>query len=167
MDKEIFIIEENLPPAVGILNRRKPIQYYINERGCWIFCSGSFFKNGYGKITRNRKCLRVHRYVYELLECKIPDDLLLRHSCDNKKCINPAHLLPGTNQDNADDMVARNRQSQGENHLSAKLTKEKVIEIISKYKLGISYRKLALEYNVSWYVIGTIIRGECWKDIPR
>jgi hypothetical protein len=31
--------------------------------------------------------------------------MIVRHQCHNPPCVNPAHLLIGTNQDNSDDMT--------------------------------------------------------------
>ena len=49
---------------------------------------------------------------------EITDGLVVRHTCDNRICVNPEHLEVGTHQDNMDDMVRRNRQAKGNNHYS-------------------------------------------------
>jgi hypothetical protein len=67
---------------------------------------------GYCYITRGRGTrLSAHRFIYETLIGEIPDGKLVRHSCDNRACINPDHLLLGTSYDNSQDMVSRNRQA--------------------------------------------------------
>ena len=41
----------------------------------------------------------------------IPPGMVVRHTCDNPRCCNPAHLILGTDKDNTDDMLTRNRYS--------------------------------------------------------
>ena len=45
---------------------------------------------------------------------------VVRHSCDNRKCVNPDHLIYGTQADNIADMVGRQRGLVGELNNSAK-----------------------------------------------
>jgi hypothetical protein len=40
-----------------------------------------------------------------------PGELLVMHTCDNRPCINPDHLMIGTYQDNHDDMRSKGRQN--------------------------------------------------------
>lgn len=80
----------------------------VQPDGCIVW-TRSVDRWGYGRITANGKQVGTHRVAYEIAYGPIPDGLLVRHSCDNPPCCNPAHLLLGTVQDNADDRVARGR----------------------------------------------------------
>jgi HNH endonuclease len=63
---------------------------------------------GYGQLMVNKRPVGAHRISYQLAHPgEDIDGLLIRHKCDNPPCVNPAHLEPGTYQDNADDRVAR------------------------------------------------------------
>jgi hypothetical protein len=67
---------------------------------CWLW-SGHTVTNGYGTIGVDKRRVLVHRYAYELLVGPIPDGLHLDHLCRVRTCVNPDHLEPVTNRENA------------------------------------------------------------------
>jgi len=88
---------------------------------------------------------------------------LVRHSCDNPPCCNPAHLLAGTHQLNSADMVRRNRSLFGERNSHAKLTEAEVREILAD---TISTNKaLAAEYGVTHSMISCIRLRKSWRHV--
>ena len=66
---------------------------------CWEWMA-SKDKDGYGIFKLNYKVLKAYRYAYELYNGKIPEGLEIDHICENRKCVNPAHLEPVTHQEN-------------------------------------------------------------------
>lgn len=79
--------------------------------GCWNWTAAKS-THGYGRIILNRKLENAHRVSYELLVGAIPEGGHLLHSCDNRRCVNPAHLTVGTHKQNMEDMSAKGRQWQ-------------------------------------------------------
>lgn len=82
----------------------------IVEGGCWIWTACT--KNGYGCINPGGKrggTVYSHRLSYSWSKGDIPKGLQAMHSCDNRLCVNPAHLSLGTNKDNSDDMMRKGR----------------------------------------------------------
>ena len=95
-----------------ILNRIKKL-----NSGCWIW-QGYLDKDGYGKLQINNKRDRAHRWSYKIFKKDVSKDILICHHCDNPSCVNPNHLFSGTQKDNMQDAVKKNRMSCGEKHFS-------------------------------------------------
>ena len=56
--------------------------------GCWIW-QYSKNKNGYGTLGYRGKPYEAHRWMWELINGKVPHKTELDHLCRNKLCINP------------------------------------------------------------------------------
>lgn len=80
---------------------------------CWMW-TASVNRQGYGNFTSNGKHLKAHRVAWELANSmKIPDDLVVMHTCDTPGCCRPTHLKLGTRKENNEDMAAKGRHGQG------------------------------------------------------
>jgi len=100
----------------GLFLQPKTLKEHFEERikenlltGC-IEWQGTIDKYGYGKVSHrdlapNKVYRLAHRVSYELYKGEIPEGLLVRHMCNNRKCCNPDHLEVGTAKDNYDDAV--------------------------------------------------------------
>lgn len=80
---------------------------------CWLWNGGTIA--GYGKFLSDAGCY-AHRFAFSFFK----DEPLIAgheilHTCDNRRCVNPFHLVQGTHADNMADMVAKGRQKNGPN----------------------------------------------------
>lgn len=136
--------------------------------GCNLW-TGNTNNRGYGMLnamkTRGIQIL-AHRLAWELANGPVPDGMDVLHRCDNRSCVNAAHLFVGTAADNVADMIAKGRQKLGEQCRQAKVTEKMVREIRTRYAQGtISQSQLAEEFGISQSAICMITKMQRWKHI--
>ena len=139
-----------------------------NEDDCWEW-TAAVRSNGYGVFLYNGKLWAAHRFMYDRAVGPIPDGLFVCHRCDNRLCVNPAHLFLGTPKENLADMTAKGRRKspsfKGEENNTAKLTADEVREIRALHASGISGAALGRRYGVSKVNISDIVRRRTWRHI--
>lgn len=87
------------------IRHRIRIQHLQNRvaGNCWVWQGGTT-RTGYATAGMRRlgfSTVLVHRVSYELLIGPIPDGMQIDHLCRIRNCINPRHLEPVTNLENA------------------------------------------------------------------
>jgi hypothetical protein len=135
--------------------------------GCWEW-QGSRDRDGYGIIgaSRHQRAKRAHRVSWELHNGQpVPDGLDVLHHCDNKPCVNPAHLYTGTDSDNARDAVERGRLNPRHGRLNpnAKLTRDDVEAILAAVAGGETQTSVARRYGISQPHVSELVRGVSWR----
>ncbi len=132
--------------------------------GCWIWtaCRG---EHGYGVFRLNYANVRAHRMSWALCNSSLAPSALVLHKCDNRACVNPAHLFLGTVQDNSTDMVTKGRSAKGDRNARAKLTDSKVLEIRTKHARGAPAARLARSYGVSSTTVDRIVHRKIWTHL--
>lgn len=74
---------------------------------CWVWC-GYTNPDGYGSFTSGGKTYRAHRWILAYtLGRELAEDELACHTCDNRSCVRPDHLYPGSHADNNGDIRQR------------------------------------------------------------
>ena len=127
-------------------------------------------EDGYGHVRHEGRVVRSHRLAYAQAHgLKLSDlnGMIVRHACDNRACVNPAHLVLGTQADNMHDMAARgrNRQPKGERNARANLTEQAVVQIRKRLASGESHRAIALDFGVCNSQISRISTRKIWSHV--
>lgn len=149
----------------------------IPNCGCWLW-TAALNAYGYGVLRSNGKSVLAHRFGYQKYVGHIPSGLDVLHDCDTPCCVNPQHLRLGTHAENMADKMRKGRHRYGEgkrwtkeNHPvgnvlkgeanpAHKLTEEMVLSIRKDNR---PQRTIAIDYGVSWQLIGKIKRRERWS----
>lgn len=146
--------------------RRLEVAFYVDTKGCWVCTSHKFIE---GKEAKHYDCKvkgkvdRLHRHMYRMCYGEIPKGGVIRHDCNNPRCINPGHLLLGTHADNVKVRVRRGRSAIGERHGRAKLTKADVRAI--RADITTPKKELARYYDVDPKVIYNVQNYYSWKHV--
>lgn len=179
-DKESRITKTTSLPITPAFNTQEEkvtfwLEHHTEKQGECLLFLGSVGTNGYGRrnvrIDGVKKKIEVHRWTYCVLKGADYFDTswVARHTCVNRNCINPDHIIPGSRTDNAIDARATSR--------ATTLREEQVREIIKNF-LEISEwphgskksfsEKWAKKYGVSVDAISNIVfRRIKWKDILK
>ncbi len=133
------------------------VDWDAGDDECWEWQAATF-ESEYGAFQANG-ARRAHRIAYELVHGSIPDGQQLNHTCDNRACVNPSHLYPGTQQDNIRDAIERDR-------MANQIPTETVIEIRERYETeDITQEDLADEFDTAQSAVSRIVRGVAYDYI--
>ena len=134
------------------------------DNGCieWIAAVKSS-KDPYGVFNRDGKnTILAHRMAWILAYGELPKGSVVRHLCDNPRCVNVDHLAVGSHADNVMDKVSKGRGNDGMKHGMHKLNDGQVREIRA---LEMNQYEIAKRYGVSQSVISEIRCRKSWDHI--
>lgn len=133
---------------------------------CWVWTTTTY-AGGYGMFYVEGKNRRAHRWIWEHTYGPLTSSSLqILHRCDNPSCVRLSHLFLGNNVQNMADMVAKRRQSRGEERPASLLSREEVEEIRKAYRAGSKWygvKALCRKYGVGVDTIRGIVRKQTWR----
>lgn len=86
------------------MNRNTPSAFWRqveqSTESCWPW-KGAISAAGYGKARYHGFSTRIaHIIAYSLSFGSVPNEKIVRHTCNNKLCCNPNHLVLGNHSEN-------------------------------------------------------------------
>lgn len=144
-----------------IRSRRIFESNYEKTDGCWEW-KGTLNRGGYGKFGTKRL---AHRISYESIYGTIPKGMFVCHTCDNRKCVNPAHLFLGSCGDNLKDMTDKGRRARGSKIASSILDEDKVLEMRRMRIDGCEYQEISDKFDIDWYTVRNVCKNNTWQHV--
>lgn len=147
--------------------RLDPVENFWNKvqktDGCWLW-NGSLSPKGYGVHWVGKGHKRAHRYSFELATGIDPGTRVIMHKCDNRRCVNPAHLQLGTQTENVADMDRKRRRNapRGEGHGQARITAAQARAIRTDPRSACA---IAADYPIGKSGIEAIKAGRTWRHV--
>lgn len=124
--------------------------------GCLEWTAGAN-SDGYGYFKVNGVNWRATRWIFQYDHQYLPP--VVMHSCDNPRCVELRHLVPGTQADNMADKMSKGRHRW--HNPPRKLSEADVRLIRAEHSSGVSSQaQLARRYMVSRSHVSRIVNNK-------
>lgn len=143
---------------------------------CWKWIGGRN-NYGYGRfwLSIGKRMWQAHVISYFLHTGEDPYPLQCLHECDNKTCVNPAHLHIGDRSMNLQEAYDRGYMPKGDDHWArkrlrahpmAKVNEHQVREIRALKEAGNSTLQISKKFSISTVQVNNIAKRKSWGHIP-
>lgn len=130
---------------------------------CWLW-NGAKDKYGYGVVRINKRNYLTHKVAWMIANNQlIPKGQVIRHTCHKRNCVNPEHLITGSQLNNIDDRVKSNRSARGEQNGRTKLTQRDIRMIKVLKGLGWTETDIAQLLDVSRSAVANVLHNRSWN----
>lgn len=131
---------------------------------CWNW-TASHTRYGYGAFGIRDKWFLSSRISFFYAHPDKDQSLEVLHTCDNRACVNPRHLYCGTQQQNIQDAVVRNRIATGVRLPHCVLSDQDIRDIRAAHKKGTSQSHLSRQFGVTSGHVSQILSGKTRKHV--
>lgn len=138
--------------------------------GCWDV-QGHALHSGHVHLSEGSpakgdyKHVRAHVFAWEQANGRpVPSGMVVMHTCDNPRCVNPAHLSIGTQADNIHDSIRKGRYNC---FGIQKLNADQVREIRVLIALGRLQKDIAKQFGIARNTVSGIARRKTWDHLDR
>ena len=165
------------------VNKDGPVPDHRPELGhCWVWTGASKGRTGSGgyglvfaRVAGRRVWLRAHRVAWTIVHGAPDEGIEVLHKCDNRSCVNPAHLFLGTQADNMHDMLTKGRhysqagitlkhRSRGSARHGSKLKESDIVAIRDQAEHK-TLTSIATEFGVCRQTVSDIVSRKTWDHV--
>lgn len=100
----------------------------------------------------------AHRISWLIHRGPIPSGMLVLHSCDVRRCVNPKHLFLGTQLDNLRDMATKGRAR-------SPLTEDDVMFIKALRRSGETLSFIGAVIGITKEGVHNIVTRRTWRHV--
>lgn len=128
--------------------------------GCWEWQANKNNK-GYGMFSVSSYVGKklAHRLSYASANGPIPAGIVVRHRCDNPACVNPSHLVAGTQKQNMTDAAEKERIA------NTRLSTVAIISLLKDYVAGVPRKALCKRYGLQASSLSSYTDGKAWTHL--
>jgi HNH endonuclease len=109
--------------------------------------------------------VRAHVFAWEQANGRtVPAGKVVMHSCDNPRCVNPAHLSVGTQRDNILDSVRKGRYNC---FGIQKLNASQVQQIRALAARGLRQKDIAARFSIARNTVSGIVNRKSWNHLDE
>lgn len=167
-------------PRTGIRSGRRGGRHTLAEKlaartikqpsGCWEV-QGHALHSGHVQLSEGSPSkgdyhrTRAHVFAWEQHHgTRVPIGMVVMHTCDNPRCVNPDHLRIGTQRDNIIDSIQKGRYN---TFGIQKLNAEQVREIRALSKQGLRQKDIAVRFHIARNTVSGIVNRKSWDHLDR
>ena len=130
------------------------------ENECWPW-KKFINSDGYGQVRLGNMQI-ASRVAYMVTHGKLPLNIRVMHTCDNRCCCNPKHLIAAPQRENILDMENKGRgRHTGK---KTKFTESDILGIRDMWSKGVTAKEIAVKYSCTPDVIYLIRMGRTYKQ---
>ncbi len=133
----------------------------VDENGCWLWRdrvhNDSYVSIRPYSLAKKYKVNRAHQLSYIVYKGDYDRSLVIRHMCHIARCVNPDHLVVGTQLDNLRDSFFNSKNS--------RIPVSVILDIVHYLNIGNTFNQILAATNIDKQILKNIINGQSYSYV--